>query len=70
MTKSGQGVTWTLLCHTHFSCQGEVKETYVITKQPVLFVNKKTNIFVLTPGFPLNENWLEVGHLEGRLLIN
>ena len=41
-----------------------------ITKQPVLFVNKKTNIFVLTPGFPLNENSLEVCHLEGRLLIN
>lgn len=39
-------------------------------KQPILIVNKKANIFVLTPGSTPNENWLAVCHLEGRLLMN
>ena len=70
MTRSGQGVAWTLLYHTHFSCQEEVKELVYITKQPILTVNKNANIFVLTPGSAPSENWLAVCHLEGRLLIN
>ena len=32
MTRSGQGVTWTLLHHTHFPCQGEAQETCVHNK--------------------------------------
>ena len=41
-----------------------------ITRQPILFVNKKANIFVLTPKSSSNEDWLEVQHQEGGLLIN
>ena len=59
-----------MLYHTHFSCQEEVKELVYITKQPILIVNKKANIFVMTPGSAPNENWLAVCHLEGRLLMN
>lgn len=70
MTRSGQGVTWTLLHHTHFPCQGEAQETCVHTRQPILFVNKKANTLVLTTRSPPNEDWLEVRHQEGGLLIN
>lgn len=41
-----------------------------IIEQPILIVNKKANIFVLTPGSTPSENWLAVCHLEGRLLMN
>ena len=46
-----------------------LKKPVFITRQPILFVNKKANIF-LTPRSSPNEDWLEVRHQEGGLLIN
>ena len=46
------------------------KKPVFIRRQPILFVNKKANIFVLTPRSSPNEDWLEVRHQEGGLLIN
>ncbi|XP_042096426.1 endogenous retrovirus group 3 member 1 Env polyprotein [Ovis aries] len=70
MTKSAQGVTWTLLYHTHFSCQGEVQGTCVHNKTTYFICQQNDKQSCFDPLPPISEDWLEVRHQKEGILIN
>ena len=70
MTRSGQGVTWTLLYYIHFSCEGEVRGTCVHNKTTYSICLQENRQICFDHLSLPTEDRLEVRHQEGGILIN
>lgn len=70
ITRSGQGIAWTPLSHTHYSCQGKVQRTCVHSKTTDSVCHWGSQCTCFDPQYSPNEDWLEVrsDQEEGALI--